>query len=63
MAGRCDLCQRKPMYGNKVSHSQRHTRRRFVVNVQRRRLEINGVRRRVHVCTRCLRTMLKVPKA
>jgi large subunit ribosomal protein L28 len=51
------------MYGNKVSHSQRHTRRRFVVNVQRRHLEINGVRRTVHVCTRCLRTMLKVPKA
>jgi len=62
MAGRCDICERKPMYGNNVSFSQRRTRRRFVLNVHRRRIEINGVPRTVNICTRCLRTMSKQPK-
>lgn len=61
-AGRCDICERKPMHGNNVSHSQRRTRRRFVLNVQNRRIEINGVMRRVNICTRCIRTLSKVPK-
>ncbi len=63
MAGRCDVCGRKPQYGSNVSHSKRHTNRRFVVNVQHRRLPVNGVLRYVNICTRCLRTMNKVPKA
>ncbi|HEU5200961.1 MAG TPA: 50S ribosomal protein L28 [Ktedonobacterales bacterium] len=63
MAGRCDVCGRKPQYGSNVSHSKRHTNRRFVVNVQHRRLPINGIPQYVNICTRCLRTMNKVPKA
>lgn len=62
MASRCDVCGRRPQYGSKVSHSNRHTNRRFKVNVQHRRLTIDGVARNVYVCTRCLRTMVKVPK-
>ena len=50
------------MYGNNVPFSQHRTRRRFVLNVQRRRLEINGTPRVVNICTRCLRTMSKLPK-
>jgi large subunit ribosomal protein L28 len=62
MSNRCDVCKRRPQYGNKVSHSNRHTKRRFLLNVQHRRLTINGVVKNVYVCTRCLRTMVKVPK-
>ena len=62
MSNRCDVCKRRPQYGNKVSHSNRHTKRRFLLNVQHRRLTINGVVKNVYVCTRCLRTMMKVPK-
>lgn len=62
MSGRCEICERKPMHGNNVSFSQRRTRRRFVLNVQRRRIAINGVMRTVHICTRCVRTMGKLPK-
>jgi len=62
MGSRCDVCGRRPQYGSKVSHSNRHTNRRFKVNVQHRRLMINGVLKNVYVCTRCLRTMVKVPK-
>lgn len=62
MSGRCEVCERKPMHGNNVSFSQRRTRRRFVLNVQRRRVEINGALRTVNICTRCLRTLSKLPK-
>jgi large subunit ribosomal protein L28 len=62
-AGRCEVCERKPMRGNNVPFSQHRTRRRFVLNVQRRRLVMNGTQRTVNICTRCLRTMNKLPKA
>jgi large subunit ribosomal protein L28 len=61
-AGRCDICGRTPQYGHNVSHAENKTNRRFVVNVQRRRQLFNGAIRNVNVCTRCLRTMNKVPK-
>ena len=63
MAARCDVCRRKPMYGSKVSHSNRHTNRRFKVNTQHRRVVLNGKVQNVNICTRCLRNMVKVPKA
>ncbi len=62
MSGRCDVCERKPLHGNNVSHSQRRTRRRFVLNVQHRRIQINGEMRTLNICTRCMRTLNKLPK-
>ena len=62
MGARCDVCHRRPQYGHNVSHSNRKTNRRFKVNVQHRRVTLNGVQRNVYICTRCLRTMVKVPK-
>ena len=62
MSGRCDICLRTPQYGHKVSHAENKTNRRFVLNIQRRRLLINGKLSRVNICTRCLRTMNKVEK-
>lgn len=62
MAARCDVCLRKPQYGSNVSHSNRHTNRRFLVNVQHRRIMFKGKMQNVYICTRCLRTMVKVPK-
>ncbi len=63
MAGRCDVCERKPMHGNNVSFSQRRTRRRFVLNVQRRHMRVNGTKRTINICTRCMRTLNKLPKS
>jgi large subunit ribosomal protein L28 len=63
MAARCDICGRKTQYGNRVSHSNRHTKRTFKVNLQTRRLFINGRMQTLKTCTRCLRTLVKVPKA
>lgn len=56
MPTRCDLCGKKPAHGFRVSHSQRHTKRRWLPNVQRATLVISGAPVRVKICTRCLRT-------
>ena len=57
MAQRCDICGKGPRFGNRVSHAHNVTHRRFNPNLQKVRAELeNGTRRRLHVCTRCLRS-------
>jgi large subunit ribosomal protein L28 len=58
MAQRCDICGKGPQFGNRVSHAHNVTHRRFNPNLRRLRAVVNGARRRVKVCTRCLRTGL-----
>ena len=52
----CEICDKHRRAGKNVSHSNRHTNRWFFPNVQRATLTINGQRKRMNVCTRCLRT-------
>ena len=59
MAGKCEVCGKSTVFGNNVSFSKRRTNRRFVPNIQRKTMVIDGVARRVNVCTRCLRTAIK----
>jgi|FaiFalDrversion2_1042247.scaffolds.fasta_scaffold14310_2 large subunit ribosomal protein L28 len=54
---KCDFCNKHRSFGRNVSHSKHRTPRDWEPNVQYRRLTLGGVRRRVHICTRCLRTM------
>jgi large subunit ribosomal protein L28 len=58
MAQRCDICGKGPQFGNRVSHAHNVTHRRFNPNLRRLRAVLNGARRRIKVCTRCLRTGL-----
>ena len=62
MARVCDICGKKPQYGNNVSHANNRTRRRWEPNLQRVRARIDGSVKRVKVCTSCLRSG-KVEKA
>ncbi|MFQ6132988.1 MAG: 50S ribosomal protein L28 [Armatimonadota bacterium] len=55
MAQRCDICGKGPRSGHNVSHSQRHTKRRFMPNLQRVRAVVNGSPKRVKVCSACLK--------
>jgi len=48
------------MSGHKVSFSQRKTKRQFLPNIQKTTVVQSGRRVRIHVCTRCLKTMAKV---
>lgn len=47
------------MAGFSVSHSQRHTKRRWRPNVQHATLMIDGTPVQLAICTRCLRTQHK----
>jgi large subunit ribosomal protein L28 len=62
MSKRCEICNKGPMFGNNVSHANNKTRRRFEPNLQSVRALVNGVVRRMRVCTRCLKAG-KVTKA
>jgi large subunit ribosomal protein L28 len=56
---KCDNCGKGPQFGHNVSHSMRHTNRRWNVNVQRVRVVQNGVERHLYFCAKCLKTRLK----
>jgi large subunit ribosomal protein L28 len=58
----CDVCGKKPAVGYKVSHSARHTKRRWEPNLQSVRALVDGKPKRLSVCTRCLKAG-KVTKA
>ena len=51
------------MTGNNVSHSNRHTKTVFHANVHKQTLLIKRKVQRVKICTRCLRTLNKPPRA
>ncbi|MFC2059721.1 50S ribosomal protein L28 [Chloroflexota bacterium] len=59
---KCDLCGKVPQFGHNVSHSQRHTKRRWVPNIHPVTMVVGGEPKRLTLCTRCLRTQHKMPK-
>jgi large subunit ribosomal protein L28 len=59
MSGKCDVCGKTTRFGHNVSFSKRRTNRMFKPNVQSRVMMVAGVKKRVNVCTGCLRTMVK----
>jgi large subunit ribosomal protein L28 len=56
MAHRCEVCGKGPSYGNVVSHANNTRRRRWNANLRSVRALVGGARRRVKVCTTCLRS-------
>lgn len=56
MARQCEICGKRPMVGHSVSHSAVKTKRRFLPNLQRVRVAVSGGRRRIVVCTNCLKS-------
>lgn len=62
MSFKCDVTGKKPMYGNNVSHSNRKTRRRFLPNLQKRRIwcEESGQYVRVLVSNKGLKLIDKI---
>ena len=55
----CAVSGRGPLTGNKRSHSMRATRRKWNVNLQKVRIEIDGKPQTVRVSARALRTLKK----
>ncbi len=52
----CEICGKRPVAGNNVSHSHKLTKRRWLPNLQRIRVEVDGKTRRMRVCTSCIRS-------
>jgi len=55
VASVCDVCGKGPGFGNNVSFSHRRTPRRFNPNIQTVRAMIGGNRKRLNVCTSCIK--------
>jgi large subunit ribosomal protein L28 len=55
VAAVCDICAKKPGFGNNRPWSRKITKRRFDPNIQRVRAVVNGTPKRLNVCTGCLK--------
>jgi large subunit ribosomal protein L28 len=55
VASVCDVCGKRPGFGNNVSHSHRRTPRRWNPNIQRVRAMVGKTPRRMNVCTSCIK--------
>ncbi len=56
MARVCEVCGKGPRFGHRISHAHNLTKRRWNVNLQTVRAVVKGARRRIRVCTACLRS-------
>ncbi|PID73272.1 MAG: 50S ribosomal protein L28 [Desulfobacterales bacterium] len=56
MSKKCEICGKKPMVGNHVSHAHNVNKRRFNPNLQRVRALRDGRARRIMVCTNCIKS-------
>ena len=55
MAKVCEICEKRPVSGNNISHAHNRTRRRWLPNLQSVRADVNGRTRRMRVCTTCIK--------
>ena len=53
---KCDVCGKGVHFGNNVSHSHRRSNRIFHANVRSVKCVVNGMSKRMHVCTNCLKS-------
>lgn len=62
MSRKCKLTGKKPLVGNNVSFSNKKTKRRFMPNIQTKKIFVPELNRsvRVKLSTRALRTVDKI---
>lgn len=56
MARVCEICGKRPVAGNTISHSHRRTRRMRVPNIKRVHAYVDGKRAWINACTRCIKS-------
>ncbi|MGK5085161.1 50S ribosomal protein L28 [Bdellovibrionota bacterium FG-1] len=52
----CTLCEKGPVTGHLVSHSNIKTKTRWLPNLHRVKAVINGTTETIRACTRCIRS-------
>lgn len=55
MAKVCEICGKKPISGNNISHAHNRTRRRWLPNLQSVHANMNGKKVKMKVCTSCIK--------
>ena len=60
MAVQCEICGKKPGFGHNVSHSHRKTKRRWLPNLQKKKISVEGKETRVKICAKCLKSRGKI---
>lgn len=58
----CSVCEKQRVVGNNVSHANNKTKRVFMPNLQKMRVQTEHGTKKLHVCSRCLRSG-KIKKA
>ena len=56
MARVCEFCDKGPVTGHLVSHSNIKTKTRWLPNLKRMKAVVNGTTKTVRICSRCIRT-------
>lgn len=56
MSRKCEVCGKDGNTGMAVSHSHIRSKKKWLPNVQKVRVVVNGTPKRINVCTRCLRS-------
>lgn len=56
MSRKCAVCGKGPMVGNTVSHAHNTNKRRWLPNLQKITIELQGKPRNAYVCTSCIRS-------
>ncbi len=59
----CEICGKKPLTGNNVSHAHNVNKRRFKPNLQRVRTLRDGQVKKIVICTSCIKSgrVVKAP--
>jgi large subunit ribosomal protein L28 len=52
----CDICGKEPQNGNLRSHAMNATKRKYYPNLQKIKVELDGVVKAVKICASCLKT-------
>lgn len=55
MAKVCEICAKRPVSGNNISHAHNRTRRRWLPNLRNVRAKVDGRTVRMRVCATCIR--------
>ena len=53
---KCDICGKGVVFGINISHSHIRTNRAWKPNIRKVKAVVNGTRKTVNVCAKCLRS-------
>jgi large subunit ribosomal protein L28 len=55
MAKICEICGKKPVTGNNISHAHNKTRRRWLPNLRSVNAQVDGKKQKMRVCASCIK--------